>query len=133
MPILEPASVRSYGKDGAAGQHELNITAQVTLLVADGGVSVPTVFFIQPDSTQDCLIGINVAPTLGLSFFDNQEKKLRTRGSQSLTNPLVNLIQTQPVPARSRSFVEVEVDAELSEGVCIVFEPNPRSLEAYGL
>ena len=50
-----------------------------------------------------------------------------------MTNPLVNLIQTQPVPARSRSFVEVEVDAELSEGVCVVFEPNPRSLEGYGL
>ena len=80
MPILEPASVQSYGKDGAAGQHELNITAQVTLLVADGGVSVPTVFFIQPDSTQDCLIGINVAPTLGLSFFDNQEKSVGLEG-----------------------------------------------------
>ena len=38
----------------------------------------------------------------------------------------MNLIQTQPVSARSRSFVEAEV-------VCIVFESNPLSLEAYGL
>ena len=133
MPTLEPASVRLYGKDGAAGQHELNITAQVTLVVTAGGVSVPIVFFIQPDSTKDCLIGMNVAPTLGLSFLDNQGKPLRTRGSQSLTNPSVNLIQTLPVPARSRSFVEAEVDAELGKGVCVVFQPNPRSLEAYGL
>ena len=125
VPTLEPASVHLHGKDGAAGQHELNITAQVTLVVAAGGVSVST---IQPDSTQDCLIGMNVAPTLGLSFLANQGKPLRTRGSQSLTNTSVNLIQTQPVPARSRSFVEAEVDAELGEGVCIVFEPNPHSL-----
>ena len=133
MPMLEPALVRLYGKDGAAGQHELNITAQVTLVVTAGGVSVPTIFFIQPDSTQDCLIGMNVTPTLGLSFLDNQGKPLRTRGSQSLTNASVNLIQTQPVPARSRSFVEAEVDAELGESVCVVFEPNPSSLDAYGL
>ena len=93
----------------------------------------PLFFFIQPDSTQDCLIGMNVAPALGLSFLDNRGKPLRTRGSQSLTNASVNLIQTQPVPARSRSFVEAKVDAELGEGVCVVFEPNPRSLEAYGL
>ena len=86
-----------------------------------------------PDSTQDCLIGMNVAPTLGFSFLDHQGKPLRTRGSQSLTNASVNLIQTQPVPARSRSFVEAEVDAELGEGVCVKFEPNPRSLKAYRL
>ena len=80
VPTLEPASVCLYDKDGAAGQHELNITAQVTLVVAAGGVSVPIVFFIQPDSTHDCLIGMTVAPTLGLSFLDNQGKSLRTGG-----------------------------------------------------
>ena len=122
-----------HGKDGAAGQHELNITAQVTLVVTAGGVSVSIVFCIQQDSAQDCLIGMNVAPTSGLSFLDNQGKPLKTRGSQSSTNASVNLIQTQPVPARSRSFIKAEFDAELGEGVCVVFEPNPCSLEAYGL
>ena len=29
-PTLEPASVRLYGKVEAAGQHEINITAQIT-------------------------------------------------------------------------------------------------------
>ena len=76
---------------------------------------------------------MNVAPTLGFSFLDHQGKPLSTRGSQSLTNASVNLIQTQPVPARSRSFVEAQVDAELGEGVCVKFEPNPCSLKAYGL
>ena len=85
-----------------------NITAQVTLVVAAGGVSVP-IFFVQPHSTQYCLIGMNVAPAVGLSFINNQRKPLRTRGSQSLTNASVNLIQTQPVPTRSHSFVEAEV------------------------
>ena len=44
----------------------------------------------------------------------------------------MSFIQTQPVPARS-SFIKVEVNAELGEGMCDVFEPNPCSLEAYEL
>ena len=62
MPKLQPASVRLYGKGGAAGQHELNVTAQVILPVETGGVVVHIIFFVQPDSTQDCLIGMNAAP-----------------------------------------------------------------------
>ena len=53
---LEPASVTLYGKNGAAGKHELNVTAQVCLPVETGGAAVQTIFFVQPDSSQKCLL-----------------------------------------------------------------------------
>ena len=46
VPKLEPASVTFYGKDGSAGKHELNLTAQVCLQVETGGVIMQTIFFV---------------------------------------------------------------------------------------
>ena len=133
VPKLEPASVRLYGKDGAAGQHELNVTAQVTLPVETGSNSVQTVFFVQPDSSQDCLIGMNAAPALGLSFLDRDGKPLRTASAVPTTSSSVSLVQTKAIPARARSFVEAGVDAKLREGACVLFEPDSHSLQMHGL
>ncbi len=121
------SSHQQYGKDGAAGQHELNVTAQVTLQVETGGISVLTVFFVQPDSSKDCLIGMNTAPALGLSVLDRKGKPPRVAGSVPVSTASVNLIQTKGIPARSRSFVEAGVAIQLKEGECIVFEPDPCS------
>ncbi len=115
------SSHQQYGKDGAAGQHELNVTAQVTLQVETGGISV------QPDSSKDCLIGMNTAPALGLSVLDRKGKPPRVAGSVPVSTASVNLIQTKGIPARSRSFVEAGVAIQLQEGECIVFEPDPCS------
>ena len=72
---------------------------------------------MQPDSSQDCLIGMNAAPALGLSFLDRNGIPLRMAGSVPVTTASVNLIRTKAIPARSRSFVE----------------PDPCSLETHGL
>ena len=133
VPKLQPASVRLYGKDGAAGQHELDVTAQVTLPVETGGVVVHTIFFVQPDSTQDCLIGMNAAPALGLSFLDKQGMPLRTTSPDNCNSATVNLVHTKAIPARSHSFVEAEVSAEFVEGACVVFEPDSHCLQRYGV
>ena len=133
VPKLQPASVRLYGKDGAAGQHELNVTAQVTLPVEADGISVQTVFFVQPESSQDCLIGINVAQALGLSFLDRKGQPLRRVSTVPTTIACVGLVQTKAIPARARSILEAGVDAELLEGVCILFEPDSSSLDVHGL
>ncbi len=113
VPKLQPAFVRLYGKDGTAGQHELNVTAQVTLPVEAGGLWVPTVFLVQPDSTQDCLIGMNAAPAFGLSFLDRQRTPLRAVTADKMTIASVSLIHTRAVPARSRSFVMAEINGEV--------------------
>ena len=76
---------------------------------------------------------MNVVPALGLSFLDNRGQPLRSAGTVPTTSVAVNLVQTRAIPARSRSFVEAGVDAELLDGACICFEPDVHSLEAHGL
>ena len=58
---------------------------------------------------------MNVAPALGLSFLDNRGQPLQSAGTVPTTSAAVNLVQTRAIPARSRSFVEAGVDAELLE------------------
>ena len=69
--------MKLFGKDGRAGSHELNITALVTLTVEADGVSIPVVLFVQPDSSQPCLLGMNAAPALGLKFLNAKGQPLR--------------------------------------------------------
>ena len=133
LPQLQPASVRLFGKDGKSGSHEIKVTAQVTLQVEADGVSVPVLLFIQPNSSQPCLIGMNAAPALGLTFRDAKGRPLRKAGTVVPGNSRVSLIQSKAVPARATSFVEAVVEKELLEGAQLLFEPDPNSLEVYGL
>ena len=57
---------RLYGKDGKKGGKELRITAQVTLTFTLDGQSANVPVFVQPDSSQDCLLGTNAMPFLGI-------------------------------------------------------------------
>ena len=91
-PKLQPASAKLYGKDGKTGGHELDITAQITFTVEADGVSVPVLFFIQPDSTQPCLLGMNALPALGLSFLNAKGKPLQTVGQSIRISARVSLI-----------------------------------------
>ena len=94
---------------------------------------VNTIFFVQPDSTQDCLIGMNAAPALGLSFLIGIGTRLRTTTSDNCNSVTVNLVHTKAIPARSHSFVEAEVSAEFVDGACVVLEPDLHCLQSYGV
>ena len=121
--------MKLFGKDGRAGSHELNITAQVTLTVEADGVSIPVVLFVQPDSSQPCLFGMNAAPALGLQFLDAKDQPLRKVVMDRTGTSTVSLISCKAVPVRAQSFVEAEVCSKLIAGCCALFEPNPVSLE----
>ena len=54
---LEMPTARLYGKDGPSGASQLPITAQVDLRIQMNGETVTVPVFVQPDSTQDCLLG----------------------------------------------------------------------------
>jgi len=107
VPTLQPASMKLYGKDGRAGKHELNVTAQVILNVEADGVVAPIVLFIQPDNSQPCLFGMNAAPALGLSFLNARGTPLRRAILSG--HAWVGLVESKAIPARAQSFVEVEV------------------------
>ena len=89
VPQLQPASLRLFGKGGKAGKHELRVTAQVTLRVEADGASVPVLLFVQPESTQPCLIGMSAAPALGLSFLNAKGQPLRQAALPAARNPSV--------------------------------------------
>ena len=49
------------------GGHPLNVTAQVSFTLAVDGRSTTVPVFVQPDSKQECLLGSNVLPSLGIT------------------------------------------------------------------
>ena len=73
LPELPIPSVRLFGKDG---RHEIKITAQVDLQIQAGGKEVTIPVFVQPNSSQDCLLGTNASIPLGLQFLDSKGKPL---------------------------------------------------------
>ena len=61
-------TAKLYGKDGPSGVNQLPITAQVDLHLQMNGETVTVPVFIQPDSTQNCLLGTNASIPLGLNL-----------------------------------------------------------------
>ena len=63
---LEKPTVRVYGKDGPKKGRELVVTAQVSLLFSLGSKSVSVPVFVQLDSEQPCMLGINAILALAI-------------------------------------------------------------------
>ena len=62
LPVLERPTARLFGKDGESGGRELTITAQVQVEIEADGECVCVPVFVQPQSQQCCLLGMNVLP-----------------------------------------------------------------------
>ena len=67
VPTLELPTMRLYGKDGPGDGRQLTITAQLQLTFTVDGESVTVLVFVQPDSEQPCLLGMNAIPSLGIT------------------------------------------------------------------
>jgi hypothetical protein len=67
LPTLLKPTVRLYGKDGPVGGRQLTITAQLPLTFTVDCESVNVLTFVQPDSEQPCLLGMNAIPSLGIT------------------------------------------------------------------
>ena len=59
-------TARLYGKDGQKGGKALYITAQVAFTVSFGSKGATVPVFVQPDSKQAFLVGINAISLLGI-------------------------------------------------------------------
>ena len=131
-PKLKVPSVKLYGKDGKAPGKELLITAETTLIVCADGRSIQVPVFIQPFSEQDCLLGMNAAPSLGLQFLDSRNRPLLPRAQELPSDgATVRLVQTCTVPGRKGVFVQAHTN--LPESREVLFEPNLQTLGNYGL
>ena len=76
LPPLELRTVCLYGKDGETRGKQLVITAQFPLVLSFGDRSVRVPVFVQPDSDQACLLGINAIPLLGINVLQDSGKPI---------------------------------------------------------
>ena len=67
----------------------LDITAKVILTIGAGDKAP---MFIQSDSQQPCLLGMNAAPALGLAFLDARGVALRQQHPLSSPHAGLNII-----------------------------------------
>ena len=132
LPVLELPTVRLFGKDGAGGGRELVITAQFNTMVEADGESVSVLVFVQPDSRQPCLLGMNVLPALGFSMFRANGEPLITK-TDDLKVAMVRLVQCTVISSLKGSFVEVEPFQKLQPKSSVIFEPLGSQLESVGL
>ena len=128
-PQLSLPTLKLYGKDG---KRELTITAQTTLTIEADGKSARIPVFVQPDSEQACLLGMNAAPALGLSFRRANGEPLTSKLTKSVSAH-VCLVQSTVVPGRTGKFLEARLDVDIPPGTHTMFEPVPGALENYGL
>ena len=141
IPELLPPSVRLYGKDGPKGGPELLVTAETNLTLMADGKTVLIPVFIQPDSSQACLLGMNAAQPLGLLFLDSKGKPLRTtsehlHGSESVLeqkSACVSLIHATTIPSHGGRFLKAQVGGDCRPGDQLIFEPQKDNLEPMGL
>ena len=133
---MEKPSARLYGKDVRKGNKELNVTAPLKLTLSSDGKSVVVPVFVQPDSEQPCLLGMNAAPALGLKFLRSNGQPLQTQPEKlnsTTTAAAVYLIQSSTVPGRKGRFLEAHVGSDFKEGDELLFEPNTLVLKDVGL
>lgn len=121
------------GKGGKA----LYITAQVPFVFSLGRYSVTVPTFIQPDSEQACLLGMNAIPLLGIEVKHGSGMQLLP--VEALTDTFavpvistVNLLTSTAIPSHKRCVMQVQSSPDISDGE-FLFEPNHKVLETYGL
>ena len=99
---------------------------------------IQTPVFIQPDSDQPCLLGMNAAPSLNLQFLRSDGEPLTCFGDHeenTLTRETakVSLVETSTIPARKGRFLEAIIEPILSNGVQLLFEPTVQTLQPEGV
>ena len=91
-PKLDPPCTKFKGKGG----HPIGVTAQVMFTLTLDGESTTVMVFVQPNSEQECLLGSNVLPSLGITVTDANGKPLPAAIEDNVTPAHVNLVQAQP-------------------------------------
>ena len=106
LPKLEYPCTKFKGKGG----HPINVTAQVPFTLAVDGRSTTVPVFVQPDSEQECLLGSNVLPSLGITVARVNGEPL-TASIESENEPAqVNLVQATAIPGMKGCYVKARVN-----------------------
>ena len=93
--LAVPHPYKFYGKGG----EEIVISAQTTLAVEADGCCVPVPVFVQPGSTQACLLGSNVLSRLGVQIQHARGEPLKLVGGE-VACAHVRLVETVVVQGK---------------------------------
>ena len=126
--LVKPHPYKFYGKGG----EQLVITAQTKLTVEADGRSVIVPVFVQPDSSQACLLGNNVLMHLGVKVQRANGDPVKLVGGE-VNQSQVRLVQAVSVPSGKAKFVEAKLDVPLVEGEELVFEPCAETFDRHAL
>ena len=66
VPKLELPTTHLHGKDGKKGSNALYLNVQIPFTLGLKSKSVTIPVFVQPDSEQDCLLGMKIISILGI-------------------------------------------------------------------
>lgn len=89
--------------------------------------------FVQPDSEQECLLGSNVLPVLGISVVRANGQKLAASIENKSEPAHINLVQSVTIPGQKGRFVKGQTEGDPSKLEHLLFEPKHDSLEPLGL
>ena len=129
LPTLEHPCTKFKGKGG----HAIGVTAQVLFTLAVDGKSTAVPVFVQPDSEQECLLGSNVLPALGISVVRANGRKLTASVENGVEPAHVNLVQSVIIPGQKGRFVRGQVEGNPNKVEHLLFEPKHETLEPLGL
>ena len=129
LPQLEYPCTKFKGKGG----HPINVTAQVKFTLSVDGRSTTIPVFVQPDSEQECLLGSNVLPSLGITVSRVHGEPLTASVGSESKPAQVNLVQATAIPGMKGCYVKAHVNQEQCRGDEVLFEPESKSLESLGV
>ena len=140
VPQLQLPTARLYGKDGEKRGKPLYITAEIPFVVSLGPNSVTVPVFVQPDSEQACLLGMNSLPFLGIEVRDSNGIQLLPTEPKSDDAPKpvasqISLLTSTVVPSHKGCVLRAKAsspDAVILDGD-FLFEPNQKALGSRGL
>ena len=132
LPTLEKPTVRLYGKDGQKGGRELTVTAQLQLFSVDGK-SANVLVFVQPDSEQSCLLGMNAISSLGMHVVCSTGEALLPASQDEPLVATVNLLSSIAIPSQSGCVVKAQLSQSNAGMSDLLFEPCHNLLAPLGV
>jgi len=133
LPELKCPSIKLFSKDGRKEGCPLNVTAETILCVEVDGRSAKVPVFIQPDSEQQCLLGMNAFPKLGIKLLRPNGESLVADLTTAASVAAVHFVQAERIPGRKGRFLDVRTSMELEEGAEALFQPKVDVLAKLGL
>ena len=136
LPRCTPPSLKLFGRGGGNGQ-ELVITAEVPFHFSLDGFTTHAPVFVQPGSDIQCLLGMNVIPSLGT--------RVERTGGEVIVPPTalkpsesaeakVYLVQSVRIQGRKGTILEAEFGSPaIKETDSLLFEPDQDLLTSIGI